>query len=100
MSLSLVHRQPCGQLVDKADEQEVAGAQRALWRLRTQWRGVGKMRPCEFFSCSTLKHQTHDPFKCITDVCTEKPGTLNQKHLYFILYLLFTELLHDQKPPK
>lgn len=31
--------------VEKADEQEVAGTQRAPWCLRMGWRGDGKTRP-------------------------------------------------------
>lgn len=102
VSLSLVHRQPGGQLVDKADEQEVAGAQLALRRLRIGWvGGMGVEKGlCEFSNHSTLKYQNQKPSKSTTYVCTERSGRLNQKHLCFILLSLFTRLSHDQKPGK
>lgn len=88
MSLSSVHRQPGGQPVEKADEQEVAGVQRAHWCLRIGWRGVGKTRPHEFSSRSTLEVPEPESFLVYSGYVHRKSRKIVSKT--FVFYSLIS----------
>lgn len=84
-----LYKKPGGQAVEKADEQEVAEMQRALWCLRNGWRGKRKNKATLslWSSASKCHNQVWSPSTCTADTCREKAGRFYQNICIVLPYL-------------
>lgn len=75
-----LYKKPSGQAVEKADEQEVAEMQRALWCLRNRWRGKRKNKATRslWSSASKCHNRVWSPSACTADTCRERAGRFYQ----------------------